>query len=188
MFDACPHFTLLPIRFPILVIERGVAARPALNAPAHPLSFVSLSLLLVDIGPIAIKHLLLAMQQIRQVFRIMHLRRGHGGGMGHPLRICADVQFHPETIRTLARTAHFRVHGFFLVLQRARRADYRGVYNRALAQQQLLGFQMRRYFRKQLFGQTMPLQQVAKLQNRSFIRYLVLASSMPTKRRIDSMS
>ena len=106
--------------------------------------------------------------------------------------IDANVGFHSEIpVVSLLRRRQFGIALACLVLGRGRRIDDRRVDQRARAQGDALDGKMRIHIihiRKDRFGQPMPLQQVAKVQDGGLVRDAVIASSIPAKRRIASLS
>ena len=111
---------------------------------------------------------------MQQAMRLGHVgdvrrRRAHAVDQPRP-RIRAAVQLHPEVpLTALSGLVHLGVARPLPVLRRGRRADDRGVHDRALAHLQTARCEVRVDRREQLRSQLMALQQVAEMEDRRLI-------------------
>jgi hypothetical protein len=94
--------------------------------------------------------------------------------------IHADMGLHPEIpVVALLRRRHLGIAGARLVLRRRRRVDDRRIHQRARAQRDPLVRQMRIHRGEERLRQTMPLQQVAEVEDRGLVGDAVVARLDP---------
>src|SRR5712691_4643817 len=183
MFHFRSHFALPPIPLPVTMVERRAAFTAALHPPLATTGVKGFLLRFINISAVAIDRLFVTVQQLFHYLRVVYFGRGyHRAVRQTELLIRAHVQLHPEKpVRSFARATHFRIMFTAGVLGRAGRRDNGRVNDGPRAQRQSLLLQVFLDFAKQFLGQPVPLQQMTEVQDRRFIRHLVLAQLDPRK-------
>jgi hypothetical protein len=124
-----------------------------------------------------------SVQEVLSLGDVMNIGRGAGKAV-HQSRfsIHPNVGLHSKVpLIALLGLVHLRVSCSRGVLGRARRCNDRGIHNRALGQSQSTGHQVAVHRLKDLGGQAVSLEQVAKVENRRFIRNRTLGQGQPRK-------
>ncbi len=167
------HRGLAPLRLCLGAARRQQPpeTRAHRHLPAHLRTRVLRALLHSLVAGIAPHRALTSVQQAMRLGHVGDVRRRRVHAVDQPRpRIRAAVQLHPEVpLPALSGLVHLGVARSLAVLRRGRRADDRGVHDRALAQLQPLPCQMRVDRREQLRSQLMALQQVAEVEDRRLI-------------------
>lgn len=117
------------------------------------------------------------MEQARDRRQVMDVRgRAHHRMDQSRVHIDPDVRLHPERpLLALAGLVHLRIPLAATVLRRTRRADDRGIHDRARAHLQPSRLQHLAHRGKQLLAQIVPLQQAPELQKGRAIGHALTA-------------
>src|SRR5215813_5337368 len=187
MFHLRTHTALPLIPLALPLAQRSVSMTSQLYPPVDAGRFILLPPVTASISTIAVNSCFVTMKQITHHVRVMDAGSGDRRAVGQAAgTVRAHVQLHPKVpFLALSHAAHLRVARATGVLGRRWCRHDRRVYNGSLAHQQTALLQMLVDFLKQFLGQSMPLEQMPKIQNRCFIRHLVLAqldASKPSQR------
>lgn len=174
MLDLGADTRLATVRLLVGIRQRRIAVSPFVGEilGVRRQFLETLPLRLAPVGAVAVETGFVAMQQVRYLMAVMHVRRCDAGTMDQTgFAIRANMQLHAEVpLVALLGLMHLGVAGFLFILGRGRDSDQRGIDNRAAGDLDTIGLKQCPHLGEHLLAEVVFFEQVSEFQQGRGIR------------------